>query len=83
MRDDISKLIIHLNDFSMMPIATFTELTEQTIDDIVKLCNKTSQPKPTQAQPQHSGGGEVDYKHKYEKYKAKYTMMKGTITKLH
>ena len=81
MRDDINKLIIHLNDFSMLPIAVFSELTEKTINDIIKLCGDLEQPK--QSQPVKKGGGKVDYKYKYEKYKTKYNMMNTVITKMY
>lgn len=67
MRDDISKFIAHLSDFSMTPLATFNELTEETLHKIVKLCNASG--------GVHKGGN-VNYKHKYEKYKAKCRILK-------
>lgn len=88
MRDDINKLIVHLNDFSMMPIATFSELTEKTIKDIIEICGGLSQPQTNQTnnttqEKQAIGGGKIDYKYKYEKYKTKYSTVKDVITKLY
>lgn len=66
MRDDINKFIAHLSDFNMTPIETFSELTEETLHKIVKMCNSLGVHK----------GGNINYKHKYEKYKAKCKLLK-------
>jgi predicted component of viral defense system (DUF524 family) len=83
MREDITKLIVHLNDFNMMPIIVFNELTEKTINEIIQLCTKLGQPKQTAQTAQTvQGGARTSYKYKYEKYKTKYNMMNGVITKM-
>lgn len=83
MREDINKLIIHLNDFNMVPIATFNELNEMTIKTILDLCGTLHKPNQGKTATSVQGGGKTNYKYKYEKYKTKCDMMKGVITKMH
>ena len=82
-RDDINKLVVHLYDFNMMPIAKFNEFNENTINTIINLCNNLTQPTINTQNKNLQGGGKINYEYKYEKYKSKCDMMKGVITKLY
>jgi len=65
MRNDITDFVAYLSDFNMMPIETFYDLTESTIQKIIQLCKKLDNIQ--------KGG---NYKSEYYKYKNRYMMSK-------
>ncbi|QKF94391.1 hypothetical protein QKU48_gp0933 [Fadolivirus algeromassiliense] len=70
-----------LYDYSMQPINKLIDLTNDTLQKIIDTFDTLPQPKKTSTDKK--GGGEHDYKHKYEKYKLKYKEMRKVITKYH
>jgi|LakMenEpi03Aug12_release.lakeMendotaPanAssembly.Ray.scaffolds.fasta_scaffold1745744_1 hypothetical protein len=74
-RDDIEKPVAYLYNQNMLVVEKFMDLNMNLVHKIISIVN----PNPAQ---QKQKGGDNSYKHKYEKYKSKYNMMKGIVTKL-
>lgn len=74
--DDCKQFIIYLYAPSMQLIESLNTVDNNTIRDIIKAYDDFDE-----KYKKEQTGGRVSYKHRYEKYKSKYNMMKGVITK--
>lgn len=77
--DDKNIFELTLYDYNMQPIQKIMDVTNNLLQQIIDIFDKLQQPKNSQESKIKTGGGEIDYKYKYEKYKLKYKDMTKVI----
>ena len=78
--DDKNIFELVLYDYNMQPIEKMLDFTNNTLQQIIDIFDKLPQPKQN-TNNNKKGGGEIDYRYKYMKYKLKYNEMRSVITK--